>query len=601
MATTLIYNGVTLHNVVTREFDQESVYDESGTDLLGTRHRISVEGILHTGISASGDGNIGENTTGWIGSPGIPTNNIADMHEYIRAKLRYPRGVLEYKYGDNVILLCNPTTAEVGYADLDRDIDNGPKPRNVSVTHVAGTQVLRVKFTVECMKNECLEGPTGSLILNNRWSVQEAMDSNFFTTRTITGILRLSASNLLPSQGYRLPATPRLEAGFRRESIEFTADPTGLALHYTVTDKQVHTAAPWPATKITGTHTEATGDGVSFWSDCDVRLEGRPDADKRLLIARAIQIVDNRLAFLSGQFGSDFLIEQAAIIDHIGDVNAVEVRLRIRHLTDNITDFLGNLRADRLGRKLDNLPAVEGEPDGYDPTISQVPSLFGYDPHGEERRPAVLFLLSCYQQSPCSSDHALDGGIPLPEEEEEESPEAFETFISEGPTSSLPQGDGGSYTQAAKTAMYTMARMTSRYINRPIKAQLPIARVSSGGTETEDTSAFVELAPPQAQREIRYEAERVGEQPLVPSAVETYADGNLNGTLLDSWYDVSAPVLSSDGRKKIYRTECYLLYGLNRPPLTSEKLLIGVLPLTEFTQNDNRFDPQANLTQNVGP
>ena len=52
MGTTVTYNGVTLHNVQTREWEQETVYDESNTDALSPVPH-AIRGILHAEASGS--------------------------------------------------------------------------------------------------------------------------------------------------------------------------------------------------------------------------------------------------------------------------------------------------------------------------------------------------------------------------------------------------------------------------------------------------------------------------------------------------------------------------------------------------------------------
>ena len=47
MATNVTYNGVELHNCLTRQWVQEVVYDESGTDMIGHRFGLRFECILH--------------------------------------------------------------------------------------------------------------------------------------------------------------------------------------------------------------------------------------------------------------------------------------------------------------------------------------------------------------------------------------------------------------------------------------------------------------------------------------------------------------------------------------------------------------------------
>ena len=77
MATTVLYNYVTIHNCVTREFDQELLYDASGTDLVAVRYKIGVEGYVHAQQAAGSGHGIqevgGPTSTGPCPSPGAGT------------------------------------------------------------------------------------------------------------------------------------------------------------------------------------------------------------------------------------------------------------------------------------------------------------------------------------------------------------------------------------------------------------------------------------------------------------------------------------------------------------------------------------------------
>ncbi len=143
--------------------------------------------------------------------------------------------------------------------------------------------VLRVRFSIECHVTYCGTGYRGGkrnskVILSNRWSVAEQLDSAFFTTRTINGTLRLARAINTDELGhYHKPTViPPLEDGFRRDRIEYSVEPNGLTCTYTVTDKQVHAAAPPPGAKMDIIHKESAVNQSAFFSDVSIRIEGGP-------------------------------------------------------------------------------------------------------------------------------------------------------------------------------------------------------------------------------------------------------------------------------------------------------------------------------------
>lgn len=153
-------------------------------------------------------------------------------------------------------------------------------------------------------------------------------------------------------------------------------------------------------------------------------------------------------------------------------------------------------------------------------------------------------------------------------------------------TSTTETAPNDYYSPETQTAMYTIAKMESKYIITPLRVQMPKAvSTSSGDSENseEDACVFIELGPKQAQREILYEAERIGEPPAMPEPLDTYTDGKLKGTLLSATMSFCPPALSADGQSRIYRTTARYLYGLNRAPKKEETLRTGVLPFTNFT------------------
>lgn len=603
MATTVTYNKIQLENVITRRFEQQLKYDESKTDLMYHEFRIEVEGICHIqGLPAA---------PAWIGGEyGQNTRDTAAAQfDGIQRQLSQPRQNFEMYIGSDLLLRAVPSNIAANMQDPDRDVDNGPKPEGVSITHIAGNQVLRVSFGITIAKVLCVTPVKTYGVLNNRWSVGETMDDHFRVTRNIRGRIRLAQSTI-PAHFYKTICIPALETGFRRANIEYTVDPDGLTCDYQVTDIQVHTAAPWPATHISGTHTESTNDGVNFYADCAIRLEGPPNADKRAMITQGIRVVEAKIGIITNPgMGDRYMLTQGAIIDHIGDVPAIEVRYQIRHQFDKTRELLANLRQDRIGKPL-VLEALEGIE--YKNTVSQTPAPYGYNSHGgtEPRDPAIaLFLMHCYLQSPCNDYHAI-AGQSLQEGSDKEEPGYIPPTEVSGYIPDPPVSPGDYYNKEAQASMYMAAEVESRYYFEYCRAHMPVASETfdtNGGGEsseskTEVSTVVCNLSQPQCRREIRITAERVGRYPAMPRPVEEYTDGELKGYLLRYWDRAVAPRLAADGRKLLYTIQAYYLYALNRPPKGDEATRVGILPFTSIEvakaslTRDTIWDEQADVS-----
>lgn len=598
--TTVQYNGVIMRNVVTREWDEEIEYDESGTDIVRHHHTLRFEGIIHNQIVAD-DGQ----------SPVVATQpfkvGVAVASEVeIRRLLLQARKNLQVTINGTTLLLVT-SSENTSLYERFQDTKNGPKPRGLQITKIISDKVFRVVWSVECWTSECPGGKpagAGKFVLNNRWSVTENMDENFFVTRVISGRLQISTSSI-SAHSLRGYALHPLEDGFKRSSFTYVVSKDGLAADYQVVDRQVHTAAPWPATSIVGTHTESTADGVTFLSAVDVTLTGPPHADKRWLITRAVQVVDSRLRFLSKQQDQEnerFFITNAAIIDHIGEQNVIEMHVAIRRFEEP-GYFLAHLQAGTLGTPVE-LPSLTGPPKGkkkdkpdYDRRRSTTPATYGYDPQGGIREPVVLFLLKCYLQSPCSTEHGftLRNNSDNTEDYEPSDPPSVTGSQIAGP---LPPSKEGRYDpDVFKSSIYDLYRYESSYHHDRCNVHMPLASARPDGS----TSLFFEIAPGMASRVIVVEAERIGAWPELPSPEENYVNGAIKGRLLEFSVTSQVPGITPDGNKGVYSLRAKYVYGLSRPPSSSESIHIGKVPFLKLRNADNSLPQQLVYNKKLGP
>jgi hypothetical protein len=598
VATDVFYNGVWLHNVTTREFVQETVYDSSHTDSIGVRFRLRFDGIIQ--LQTTFDRSLPPPYTDPGGS--FDRSSPTDLCVEIRKRLSQPRGTLEVHTGDKVLLRCIPLTV-ASAADGDHDTDNGPKPGQLVLTQMYGNSIYRISFSIECRKVECADGYGVPVLINNRWAITEDMDDDFFTTRIIAGTITLSGAGFsavagggpdprgYPIHWWKGQVVPGVEPGFKRVGISFSASVDGLTAQYEIVDKQVDTAAPYPATKIEATHTESTADGMVFYTDVSVRLWGPPNVPKTALITRAAQIVAVKGQLDPTLEGITWMIQAAQITDLIGESNSIQMSVRVMKLVGE-NGYLANLEARTLGQTL-QLPSLPSVPNsGYSPTQSPIPAAWGYDVGnmGQERRPTVLWLLSCYLQQPCSPVHGNPGEYvgSFPSTGDSSSGDYYDYPITEksGTLSTTPS-EG--YSDSTKAGLYTYAKVESKYTLNALDVYLPVASTVVGGAVPADTDATVRisLARGQAWREITYEAERLGSHPELPEAMDSYTDGTLRGWLASCTYTGIPPKLGADGKTWIHACRATYTYRLNRAPTAAESVRVGVLPWTNRTQTEN--------------
>ena len=396
------------------------------------------------------------------------------------------------------------------------------------------------------------------VVLNNRWSISESMDDEYFTTRTIHGNMRV-ATVAVPADAYRNLIVPTLETGFKRERLDYNIAANGLDIDYIVTDKQVHTAAPWPAVKLDVRHSEGTAQGAKFESEVHVNLKGHPGASKVAMLGLASRIIEDRLGkFKNMPTDGGKLPLAFSVVDTIGERNGIEMYVKILHsvypTTGNFVaaiNYLGT-PVGKLGQPLAlaNLPAQPGGPTTYDPVVSNTPWPWGYD--SQDRRPTgwtapsriVNLLIGCYLQYPCNftnrwitqvgvttppSPAPMPPGPtpPTPSQNNplQGAPGGQVTNVSQNPN--VPQSQRGRRPyhrlDHRRDVAYTMAAAETTLSISPLRAQLPIAADAAKWNGTDDTCVFVTLGLPQATITFHFECERVGGVAQRPQPVPSFS------------------------------------------------------------------------------
>ncbi len=601
MSTTIVsYNGILLHGVFTREYDAEAVYDASGTDVIGTKIKFTFQGMLHDQGQGTAPTRV-EFGNGVAVPNWVPEKAVALYQRLMQARCE----LIVYKTVNNNpqrSFVCKPATLAT-INQLGTDVNNGPRPLAVHFSRIVGDRSFQVTFTIECMTGQCADAYTtpkaANPVISNRWSVSEAMDEHYMITRTIRGRIRLSHA-LASAHAYRQMIVPALENGFHRVSLDYEALETGLEAVYSVVDRQVVDAAPYPLVSFTARHEERSDDCLSFTSSMTINAAGSIDADKPAMFMRAFQIADSRLNFINAQAGAQFkfFIQQAAMVDVISTEGPpqIELSLVLRRYDENISGFLANLMTKGMGQPLKLPNAPNG--DAYDRTKTKIPATYGYN-HKGKRNPLEVakFFQYCYLQDPCQELKSVYGG------EEEAKPAAKNDYVPEETKTTakvvkdLPPSSGDYFDQQHKKAIYISAAATSRYVQKSYRVQLPLAWRSSANS---DTSAAVKVSDGVWQRIIKVDTERLGDWPQIPRASATYLDGDIRGRLLRHWVEALPPTLTPDAKTRIYRLRAYYVYAINRPPRANERLRVGKLPFSGFTQAENALPPAVQNTE-LGP
>jgi len=450
MPTILRYNNVEIFNCRIREFRQEVVYDESGTDYLYTRFSISVEGIVGAHEHSPGTWLVSERN----GDP-VDRGTAQKRLEDLFIALREPRKRLQLlvrairvdggrvEIEDRPILDIHPADTANEY--VLRDFRNGPQPKELRILSVISSRLCTISWQVESCALQAPsdadqraathgwpQGESSPLILSNRWAIDESFDSNFQITRTIRGTLVQSRPFNLSARVARFYCWPPLEPGFRRESARFSYREDGLRLDYEITDRQIKDAAPWPCTTMNIMHRRRVQDGATCVVGLQITLAAPPVIPRYMLIRRAVQLADVFLRFrddrVAARYGYSWIIQNCEIVEEFGQESRVTLNMEVETLPEDVNGNLTNFIRGHLfacGRELqgieqnkDDIPKL---PEGHDlpypfgnelysPYISWKGDPFGLTaiPRIQHRNPAILDPFINYLQYP----YTFEKGFP---------------------------------------------------------------------------------------------------------------------------------------------------------------------------------------------
>ena len=593
--TDVTYNGVTLLNVLTRNWDMQAIYDEDDS-LSYFKLNMQFETIFlpSTGVEHMG-------VTGGATAPAAWNIN--------KKKLLTPRKNLTITMGGVLVLDVLPFTKNTkGYVSgaNETDVKNGPRPISLDFDQVMGSTSIRATYTIEVCLSPCEDKIPP--VLASRWTVSEVMDEDFFITRTFSGFVKKQSSGH-SSASYRWWMYPPLEPGFKRTNVTFDEHADHLGIDWQVTDRQVHTSPPWPCTKLEGSQTETTGNGIVWHSEVRVRATGSPEASKRDMFAQCGRIIEMRIGYgwedALGK-GNKFLMKGCTMVDFFGAKNQVEMVMRIEHNwaanedEDKFKTFLTNLRgriADPayydLATKAPGTPVAEPAP--YDKLKSRLPWVWGYTPHGDKRTADLSARWEHYLTNLCSAqDRPSKVGAGDPKTTGTKT-----STVKDSPTTAdvdkpISTDDTGMFDRKEQQELYTLARVEDEYAYDPRVAVLPVlTQDNTGGYAGASglSSYVVNIGKPTIYRILTVEYERLGSWPAIPELKPTYKDplSNQRFQLVKHRVVAKPPNPGQDGKQVVYAVWAQYVYvcksDLKKKTLADWDWSLISLPMTTLTHH----------------
>jgi len=584
----VVYAGIKMPLVKTNSFSQEAIYSEDGIDYLYTRFSLDLQCLL-TKDSLQ------------INSGVLPGGlDINQLIVEVRRVILQPREKFRFSLGHNASAIV-----EIGAPDPA----GGPFPKSFDIVEIHGANAAIANFRIEAHSTDGCGDEDD--FLSNRFTTSTVYNQDLYATRTVTGKLVLRGKRDVQPDSFRNLVMPELPHEYRRQSMQFAVNSSGLELGYTIVDQEVFNIDRISTTSR-GTYTESVEkQGTKLYVNVEVSLSAPKNFAKNLLISRAAEIVESRITsqdiILSHQYTEDMF------------ANAITLSLRAWRVPQGIGRFKFFLLGATLAKDLpepdvsitDGLPENEVLVDKEKTPFNDRGFPSSHSADLSVRNKGILQAIIAAWKEPCTKRDLQNLqfkpfdedppetdlinphlGIKVVELENIQVPEYHPRFIQE--------------------PLYTDATIEIDYFTTKRVLQLPIAQfippeldkaIDKGPGLAADDTVFVELSRPTMTKTITWTFERVNILPDIPDPIADYVvprTGNkIRGKLLSKTISSIAPELLADGKTKIFRISGTYVYGFNRVLNESEKPLdIGRLPWDKNIVTDNFVDVINFITGN---
>lgn len=536
---TIVYGGIEFpaDHTTTTNWAEEPQYSDDGMIYECTKFTIAIQSVLTIQALSSS-----------MQALGIPINSSPGQIEaQLRSILNLPRQqfVMKDEFGNAVLITPAPGTVA--------DHRGGPFPK--ASIKLFSPLCWIIEFEVETYWSTCSASGTSPDILSHRFSTSIRYDQNLNPTREVTGTLRVSKQNDLSPDLFRERVVPELPYGFIREGMHYEVEEGGSALKYTCTDRLVPGNTPpvladgTQATDISGSYEEGTNDGVLFFSQLSIRLDGSYLVDKAKLFQQAAKIA---LAYV-GTNGTipDGALESCTFRTELGtNSNMAEINVRVnKALVSSISKDFG-VDDSRL--------------------LVTPPGSTGYARNPGARGEWLVGIVHAKLVNPnqvCNSGNVTPASL---QSGSDNSP-GYDTTSSKPKVTSVTGVDTSqpsfSPSQVTPGQNYHEYQIDSYFVQNTMTFGL-----ATGGNGTQ----IIKAADDVWYRLCKWTAERVGANPQLPNPQTS----DSNETLVKAVLLGTAPQLNPDKRSYCVRASGYYIYLLSQAP---SAYVTGHLPYDNST------------------
>ena len=563
MQTTIIYNDVTIRDVLTDNISHEPFLDSTGVDQIGVRVVVDCTGVIHASPNAN--------------TRGVQVGNLAAGLNDTIFRLQKNRRGFTMLVGGLPLYHVQPGAVEPGTpagvatnALNNMDLNHGPKPR-VQVLSLKGGYSATIRFQVEFVVSICGNPGQHSGLVNFRFWIGEDIDCrSWLTTRTYSGRLRVAHKHLSPHLLARSIVVPQLQRGFKREAISLRESENGLELDFTIQDREIIAAPPWdPQAKVGATDWRgqfqiSTTNGAVCESNLSFQLTGPKGTSKADLATLAMRIIEAKTHMAQGFADKQVFPKHFAIGEQLHE-NTIECSLRLLHTSKEQTllgifDLGGE---NEFGKPLQ----LAG---GYDPDVAFHPGTSA----------TLTGLFTSLLQTPCSP-------AKMPQVRDED-PEPYEPKSNSGTQTQASSSELPDYTGEPLSESHYNATYLDYQIDSDLDADTGRAVFPTGAALTTQAAAVVDMHNPIAVRDIRIEARRVWAPPELPTPNVSFTDSNgiVHTNIGVPRISAAVPELGADSRSLLYSSYMSIQYAMSRPPAIGESVAVGALPYRATAYQD---------------
>lgn len=566
MATSIIYNGITILDVLTESVNQEVEMD-SGVRPLYRKTTIKCTGLIWAITSIPAIYDLGIATLGSL------TTGFSDTLRLLSTPQK------EFTYTIDGTNIFHVTGRGIGNPGNDMDVKNGPITE-ARFLHIVGNKSARIEFTVTFWRKACggQSQQNNTEIMSLKFSQTEDINEQWFLTRTYRGHLIIRPGSKPISvhsfQGWCLPPITR---GFLRQFITFIESDDGLRLDFTITDRQVYAYPPLPAVKWTGRHSvifPTTGANKAE-SEYSIAVEGPPSASKEALFAVCYNIMVAKLYLFDALNEGGDLIQTLRFDE---DITGPKISAYARVLHTNFTNLIGQRRTF--------LKPLDKKFNGSFIHPQKETGLRGIFAQAVYKDPCTKVAPWDYPVEPDTGTGETGTAKRYPKNKTEQAQGGGGVF---NVPPSLPPVNSLARNETTSTTAY--------FVSSQCPVNENIAWYSDG---LNDTIYMAQVASPSAKRIVTIEASRINAYPVIPKR-SNFVDMNRIEHRVLKWHpELQIPQLSADGRKTLYSVNMLIEYLMSRAPRPGERLPTGTPPYIASGIATNYLGPELQLQPGDG-